>query len=174
MDRKHYSDEHRAFADAFRSFAEKVVVPSYLEWERSGLSPREVFLEAGKDGFLGMAVPEEYGGGGVDDFRFNQAMNEQIAFTGITGTGLGISLHNDICLPYFLAYATEEQKRRWLPGIASGELITAIAMTEPGAGSDLNGIRTTAKRDGDHFVVNGAKTFITNGINADLVITAVR
>jgi len=174
MDRKHYADEHRAFADAFRSFAEKVVAPHYLDWERAGLSPREVFQEAGKNGFLGMAVPEQYGGGGVDDFRFNQAMDEQIAVTGITGTGLGLSLHNDICLPYFLAYATDEQKQRWLPGIASGELITAIAMTEPGAGSDLNGIRTSAKRDGDDYVVNGAKTFITNGINADLVITAVK
>jgi alkylation response protein AidB-like acyl-CoA dehydrogenase len=174
MDRKHYADEHVAFAEAFRAYADKVVAPYYLEWERAGLSPREVFLEAGKGGFLGMAVPEQYGGGGVDDFRFNQAMDEQIAFAGITGTGLGLSLHNDICLPYFLAYADEEQRQRWLPGIASGELITAIAMTEPGAGSDLNGIRTTAKRDGGDYVVNGAKTFITNGINADLVITAVK
>jgi alkylation response protein AidB-like acyl-CoA dehydrogenase len=121
-----------------------------------------------------MAVPEQFGGGGVDDFRFNQAMGEQIAAAGIGGTGLGLSLHNDICLPYFLSYCTDDQRARWLPGIASGELITAIAMTEPGAGSDLAGIRTSARRDGDHYVVNGSKTFITNGINADLVITAVR
>ena len=121
-----------------------------------------------------MAVPEEYGGGGVDDFRFNQVLDEQIAAAGIGGAGLGITLHNDICLPYFLTYTNDEQKQRWLPGIASGELITAVAMTEPGAGSDLAGIRTSAKRDGDHYVVNGSKTFITNGINADLVITAVR
>jgi len=174
MDRKHYADEHRAFAEAFRAFADKVVAPHYLDWERSGLTPREVFAEAGKSGFLGMAVPEQYGGGGVDDFRFNQALNEQIAFAGITGAGLGLSLHNDICLPYFLTYATDEQKQRWLPGIASGELITAIAMTEPGAGSDLNGIRTSAVRDGGDYVVNGAKTFITNGVNADLVIVAVK
>ena len=174
MDRKHYADEHRAFADAFRAFADKVVAPHYLDWERNGLTPREVFLEAGKGGFLGMAVPEQYGGGGVDDFRFNQALNEQIAFAGITGAGLGVSLHNDICLPYFLAYTTDEQKQRWLPGIASGELITAIAMTEPGAGSDLNGIRTSAALDGGDYVVNGAKTFITNGVNADLVIVAVK
>src|SRR5919205_1270167 len=120
MDRKHYADEHVAFADAFRAFAEKVIVPNYLEWERAGLTPREVFQEAGRSGFLGMAVPEQYGGGGVDDFRFNQAFDEQVAFAGVTGSGLGMSLHNDICLPYFLAYATDEQKERWLPGIASG------------------------------------------------------
>jgi alkylation response protein AidB-like acyl-CoA dehydrogenase len=174
MRRRHYEDEHVAFGEAFRAFAEKVIVPHYLEWERAGITPREVYQEAGKGGFLAMAVPEEYGGGGVDDFRFNQAIGEQVAHLGITGSGLGIGLHNDICLPYFLAYTTEEQKRRWLPGIASGELITAIAMTEPGAGSDLAGIRTTARRDGDVYVVNGAKTFITNGINADLVITAVK
>jgi alkylation response protein AidB-like acyl-CoA dehydrogenase len=174
MERKHYDDEHLAFADAFRAFAEKQLVPNYLQWERDGLTPREVFTEAGKSGFLGMAIPEQFGGGGVDDFRFNQALGEQIAVAGIGGTGLGMSLHNDICLPYFLSYCTDEQKQRWLPGIASGELITAVAMTEPGAGSDLAGIRSSAKRDGDSYVVNGSKTFITNGINADLVITAVR
>ncbi|WP_375496806.1 acyl-CoA dehydrogenase family protein [uncultured Jatrophihabitans sp.] len=174
MDRKHYEPEHEAFGDAFRQFVDKVIVPNYLDWERAGIMPREIFQEAGKDGFLGMAVPEELGGGGVDDFRFNQILDEQIAYAGIGGAGLGISLHNDICLPYFLAYCTPEQQQRWLPGIASGELITAVAMTEPGAGSDLSGIRTSAKRDGEHYVVNGSKTFITNGINADLVITAVR
>ena len=174
MDRKHYEPEHEAFGEAFRAFVDKVIVPDYLDWERAGIMPREVFQEAGKDGFLGMAVPDEFGGGGVDDFRFNQILDEQIGYAGIGGAGLGISLHNDICLPYFLAYCTPEQQQRWLPGIASGELITAVAMTEPGAGSDLSGIRTSAKRDGDHYVVNGSKTFITNGINADLVITAVR
>ena len=174
MDRKHYDDDHLAFGEAFRAFAEKEIVPNFLEWERAGISPREVFAAAGRSGFLGMAVPEQHGGGGVDDFRFNQILDEQIAATGIGGTGLGLSLHNDICLPYFLSFTTDEQKQRWLPGIASGELITAVAMTEPGAGSDLAGIRTSAKRDGDHYVVNGSKTFITNGINADLVITAVR
>jgi alkylation response protein AidB-like acyl-CoA dehydrogenase len=174
MDRMHYDADHVAFGEAFRAFADKVVVPNYLDYERAGITPREVFQEAGKGGFLGMAIPEEYGGGGVEDFRFNQILDEQIAAAGITGAGLGISLHNDTCLPYFLSFANDEQKRRWLPGIASGELITAVAMTEPGAGSDLAGMRTSAKRDGDHYVVNGAKTFITNGINADLVITAVK
>jgi len=174
MQRKHYDAEHTAFADAVRTFLDKEVVPHFLDWERDGLTPREMFTAAGRGGFLGMAIPEQYGGGGVDDYRFNQVIGEQVSYAGVTGTGLGITLHNDICLPYFLAYCTEEQKQRWLPGIASGELITAIAMTEPGAGSDLSGIRTSAVLDGDHYVVNGAKTFITNGINADLVITAVR
>jgi alkylation response protein AidB-like acyl-CoA dehydrogenase len=174
VQREHYNDDHVAFGEAFRAFADKKVVPSYLEWEAEGITPREVFQEAGRSGFLGMAVPEQYGGGGVDDFRFNQNMDEQIAAAGIGGSGLGLSLHNDICLPYFLAYCTDEQKQRWFPGIATGQQITAIAMTETGARSEHAGIRTTAKRDGDHFVVNGAKTFITNGINADLVITAVK
>jgi alkylation response protein AidB-like acyl-CoA dehydrogenase len=174
MDRLHYDDDHLAFGEAFRAFTDKVIAPHYLDWEKAGITPREVFQEAGKGGFLGMAVPEEFGGGGVDDFRFNQILDEQIAAAGITGSGLGISLHNDICLPYFLTICTDEQKQRWLPGIASGDLITAVAMTEPGAGSDLSGIRTSAKRDGDSYIVNGSKTFITNGINADLVITAVR
>jgi alkylation response protein AidB-like acyl-CoA dehydrogenase len=174
MQRKHFDADHEAFAEAFRAFADKAIVPNYMDWERAGITPREVFTEAGKSGFLGMQVPEEYGGGGVDDFRFNQALDEQVALAGITGTGLGITLHNDTCLPYFLTYCNDEQKRRWLPGIVSGELITAVAMTEPGAGSDLSGIRTSAKRDGDHYLVNGSKTFITNGINADLVITAVK
>jgi alkylation response protein AidB-like acyl-CoA dehydrogenase len=174
MHRKHYAPEHITFAEAVRAFIDKEMVPNFLEWEQSGTVPRELFQVAGRHGFLGMAVPEEYGGGGVSDFRFNQALNEQMALAGVTGAGLGITLHNDTCLPYFLTYATDQQRRRWLPGIASGELITAVAMTEPGAGSDLSGIRTSAVRDGGEYVVNGAKTFITNGINADLVITAVR
>jgi alkylation response protein AidB-like acyl-CoA dehydrogenase len=174
MHRKHFQAEHEAFADAFRAFVDKAIVPNYLDWEKAGITPREVFTEAGRSGFLGMSVPEEFGGGGVDDFRFNQALDEQIALAGVTGSGLGISLHNDTCLPYFLTFCNDEQRARWLPGIASGELITAVAMTEPGAGSDLSGIRTSANRDGEHYLVNGSKTFITNGINADLVITAVR
>jgi alkylation response protein AidB-like acyl-CoA dehydrogenase len=174
LERNHYDDDHRAFGAAFRAFAAKVIVPNYEDWEHEGITPREVFQEAGRSGFLGMAIPEEHGGGGVDDFRFNQILDEEIADAGITGSGLGLSLHNDTCLPYFLSFANDEQKRRWLPGIASGDLITAVAMTEPGAGSDLAGMRTSARRDGDHYVVNGSKTFITNGINSDLVITAVK
>ncbi|MDQ2749057.1 MAG: acyl-CoA dehydrogenase family protein [Actinomycetota bacterium] len=174
MQRKHYDTDHQAFGEAFRAFADKVIVPNYMEWERAGITPRDVFTEAGKSGFLGMQVPEEYGGGGIEDFRFNQILGEQVSLAGITGSGLGITLHNDTCLPYFLSFCNDEQKQRWLPGIVSGDLITAVAMTEPGAGSDLSGIRTSAKRDGADYIVNGSKTFITNGINADLVITAVR
>jgi alkylation response protein AidB-like acyl-CoA dehydrogenase len=178
MQRDHYDEDHIAFGEAVRTFLNKEVVPHYLEWEAAGAAPRELFTAAGRQGFLGMAVDEQYGGGGVTDFRFNQILNEQIAAAGATGAGLGITLHNDTCLPYFLTYANEEQRERWLPGIVSGELITAVAMTEPGAGSDLSGIRTSARRDGnrdgDDYIVNGSKMFITNGINSDLVITVVR
>ncbi|HEU5268881.1 MAG TPA: acyl-CoA dehydrogenase family protein [Jatrophihabitans sp.] len=174
MQRKHYDPDQLAFADAVRTFIAKEIQPHYLEWEGAGLAPRELFAAAGNNGFLGLQIPEQYGGGGVDDFRFNQILGEELALAGIGGAGLGLTLHNDICLPYFLRYCTEEQKQRWLPGIASGELITAVAMTEPGAGSDLAGIRTSARADGSDLIVNGTKTFITNGINADLVITAVR
>ncbi len=121
-----------------------------------------------------MQVPEAYGGPGVADFRFNQIIGEELSLAGNAGSGLGLSLHNDICLPYFLDLCDEAQKRRWLPGIADGSLITAVAMTEPEMGSDLASLRTTARRQDDAYVVNGSKTFITNGINADLVITAVK
>jgi alkylation response protein AidB-like acyl-CoA dehydrogenase len=174
MDRKHYDEDHLAFAEAFRAFVDKSIAPHHLEWERDGLVPREIFAAAGRSGFLGMQVPEAFGGGGSADFRFNQALDEQVSLAGVTGSGMGMILHNDTCLPYFLSYANDEQRQRWLPGIASGELITAVAMTEPGAGSDLSGIRTSARREGGDYVVNGAKTFITNGINSDLVITVVR
>lgn len=167
-----YDDEHEAFRDSFRSFLESRVVPQYAQWERDGIVPRKVFREAGDLGFLGMEIPAEYGGGGVSDFRFNAVIAEEIARTGTVS--VGINLHNDICVPYFLAYANDEQRARWLPGLASGELIAAIAMTEPGTGSDLAGIGTTAALDGDHYVLNGSKTFISNGHNADLVIVAAR
>ncbi len=174
MDRTLFGAEHDLFRTSFRQFVDKEMVPHHLEWERAGIVDRELFRAAGSHGFLGMAIPEEYGGGGVDDFRYNLVIVEETQRAGIGGAGLGITLHNDICLPYFLRYCDDEQRRRWLPGIASGELITAIAMTEPGIGSDLASMATTAIRDGDGYVVNGSKTFITNGINADLVITAVK
>ena len=174
MRRHLFDDEHEAFRDSFRRFLEKEVVPHHDQWERDGIVPHEVFAAAGADGFVGMAVPEEYGGGGVDDFRFNVVLAEETSRVGASGFGLGLGLHNDIVLPYFLSFTTDEQKARWLPGIASGELVTAIAMTEPGIGSDLASMRTTATRDGDAYVVDGSKTFITNGINADLVVTAVK
>jgi alkylation response protein AidB-like acyl-CoA dehydrogenase len=169
-----FESEHDAFRESFAAFAAKELVPDYSQWEADGIVPREVFRRAGEFGFLGMAIPERYGGGGVDDFRFNQVLAEEGAYAGVTGAIAGMTLHNDVCLPYFTEYCTPEQAERWLPGIASGELITAIAMTEPGTGSDLAGIATTAIRDGDEYVVNGSKTFITNGINADLVIVVAK
>ena len=169
-----FEPEHEAFRESFARFVAKELVPDYLQWEADGIVPREVYRRAGEFGFLGMAIPEQYGGGGVDDFRFNQVLAEEGAAAGVTGAIAGITLHNDVCLPYFTEYCTPEQAERWMPGIASGELITAIAMTEPGTGSDLAGIATTAIRDGDEFVVNGSKTFITNGINADLVVVVAK
>jgi alkylation response protein AidB-like acyl-CoA dehydrogenase len=138
------------------------------------MMPREVFQKAGEKNMLAMAAPEEFGGMGLDDYRFNQVIVEEGSYAGVTGCLLGLSLHNDICLPYFLEYCTDEQKERWLPGIVDGTLITALAMTEPGIGSDLASMGTKATRDNGHYVVDGSKTFITNGINADLVITAVK
>jgi long-chain-acyl-CoA dehydrogenase len=174
MRRDLFEEEHEALRASFRAWLDKEVVPHHLEWEQAGIVPHELFAAAGRHGFLGMAIPEQYGGGGVDDFRYNLVIGEEVQAAGVGGAGLGLTLHNDICLPYFLRYCTDEQRERWLPGIASGELVTAIAMTEPGIGSDLASMSTTALRDGDDYVVNGSKTFITNGINADLVITAVK
>jgi alkylation response protein AidB-like acyl-CoA dehydrogenase len=177
MRRHLFGDVHEDFRASFRTFLEREVIGEegrYGEWERAGIVPREVFARAGRGGFLGMAVPESHGGAGAEDFRFNLVIGEETQRAGVGSFGLGVTLHNDICLPYFLGYCNEEQRDRWLPGIASGELITAIAMTEPGIGSDLAGLSTRALRDGEHYLVDGAKTFITNGINADLVITAVK
>jgi alkylation response protein AidB-like acyl-CoA dehydrogenase len=177
MRRSLFEDVHEDFRASFRTFLEREVVGDegrYGEWERAGIVPREVFALAGRGGFLGMAVPERFGGAGVEDFRFNVVIGEETQRAGVGSFGLGITLHNDICLPYFLSYCSEEQRERWLGGIAAGELVTALAMTEPGIGSDLAGMTTRARREGEHYVVDGTKTFITNGINADLVIVAVK
>jgi alkylation response protein AidB-like acyl-CoA dehydrogenase len=174
MRRTQFTEEHDLFRESFHTFVEREIAPHDLEWNEAGVVSRDLFAKAGAAGFIGMAVPEEFGGSGVDDFRYSQVVAEELQYAGVAAAGLGLTLHTDICLPYFLSLATDEQRARWLPGIASGELITAIAMTEPGIGSDLASMSTSAIRDGDHFVVNGAKTFITNGINADLVITAVK
>ena len=174
MQRTLFDDTHEEFRSSFRSFLAKEAAPNHARWEADGIVDRDLFTAAGANGFLGMEVPEEYGGGGVRDFRFNVVIAEEIQRADVNAAGLGLTLHNDICLPYFLHLTDDEQKARWLPGICAGELITAVAMTEPGIGSDLASMTTTAIRDGDHYVVNGSKTFITNGINADLVITAVK
>jgi alkylation response protein AidB-like acyl-CoA dehydrogenase len=174
VERGLFDDVHEQFRTAFATFVEREMVPNRDRWESSGIVDRELFTAAGASGFLGIDVPEEYGGGGVADFRFNVVIAEELQGADVNAAGLGVTLHNDICLPYFLHQTSDEQKRRWLPGICSGDLITAVAMTEPGIGSDLASMSTTAVRDGDHYVVNGSKTFITNGINADVVITAVK
>ena len=169
-----FDDDHELFRDSVRAFIDKEIVPHADDWERAGVVDKAMFRKAGANGFLGMEIPEEHGGGGVDDFRFNVIIDEEIQRAGVFASGMCITLHNDICLPYITNLADDDQKARWLPGIASGELMTAIAMTEPSTGSDLAGIRTTALRDGDSYVVNGSKTFITNGINADLVVVAAK
>ena len=169
-----YNEDHVAFADSFRRFVAQEITPDYLKWEAEGIAPRSLYKKAGDNGFIGMAIPHEFAGGGSHDFRFNSVIAEELAYAGIGGAGQGLTLHNDITTPYFTDICNDEQKARWLPGIASGELITAIAMTEPGTGSDLAGIATTARRDGDRYILNGSKTFITNGINSDLVIVAAK
>jgi alkylation response protein AidB-like acyl-CoA dehydrogenase len=169
-----FDEDHEMFRDSVRRFLAKEVVPFNDEWERGGIVDRTMFQRFGENGFLGMAVPEEFGGGGVADFRYNTIIAEEVQAAGVNAAGAGVQLHNDVCVPYFTDLTTDEQKQRWLPGICSGELITAIAMTEPGTGSDLASITTTAIRDGDHYVVNGSKIFITNGINSDLVVVVVK
>ncbi|MEU5952656.1 acyl-CoA dehydrogenase family protein [Streptomyces sp. NPDC047525] len=172
MKRQIFSAEHEAFRETVRTFLAKEVLPHYEEWEKDGIVSRDAWRAAGKQGLLGLAVPEEYGGGGNEDFRYSAVLAEE--FTRAGASGLALGLHNDIIGPYLTSLATEDQKRRWLPGFCSGEIITAIAMTEPGAGSDLQGIRTTATDQGDHWLLNGSKTFISNGILADLVVVVAK
>ena len=167
-----YEAEHEAFRDAVRAFVAKHVTPFHDAWERDGVVDRSVWLEGGAQGLLGTDVPEQYGGGGVADFRYNCVVGEELTRAG--ASGVGFTLHNDVMAPYLLHLTTEEQKARWLPPFVRGEMITAIAMTEPGAGSDLQGLRTTARRDGDAWVLSGSKTFITNGVLADLVLVVAR
>jgi long-chain-acyl-CoA dehydrogenase len=177
MRRTLLDDVHEDFRESFRTFLAREVLGEegrYGEWEREGIVPREVFARAGAGGFLAMAVPEAYGGAGAGDFRFNVVIGEECQLAGVGSFGLGITLHNDICLPYLLHYCSPEQRARWLPRIVTGELITALAMTEPGIGSDLASMNTRAIRDGEEYVLDGSKTFITNGINADLVIVAAK
>ncbi len=167
-----YEAGHEDLRQTVRTWLEKNVAPHHDRWERDGIVPREVWLSGGEQGLLGFDVDERFGGGGVRDFRYNAVLDEEV--TRIGASGLGFGLHNDVVAPYLRDLCTEEQAARWLPGFCRGELVTAIAMTEPGTGSDLQAIRTTARRDGDAWVLSGAKTFITNGINADLVIVVAR
>ena len=174
MRRTIFDDEHDMFRESVRSFIDKEIAPNHEKWEQNGKVDKEMFQKAGSTGFLGMAIPEEYGGGGVEDFRYNSIINEEIQLAGVVGSGMCITLHNDVCLPYFINYCNEEQADRWMPGLANGNLMSAIAMTEPAIGSDLASMGTSARPEGNGYVVNGSKTFITNGINSDLIITAVK
>jgi alkylation response protein AidB-like acyl-CoA dehydrogenase len=174
MTRDLFDDIHEAFRDAFRSFVATEIVPYHEAWEDAGRVDRGMFAEAGARGFLGMAVPERYGGLGQPDFRFNVIISEELQRANVIGSGTCITLHNDIVLPYFLNATTEEQRQRWLPGMVTGQRMGAISMSEPGAGSDLASIRTSATRDGDHYVISGSKTFVTNGLNSDIIVVAVK
>jgi alkylation response protein AidB-like acyl-CoA dehydrogenase len=172
MQKTLYTEDNEAFRDTARGFVERYIAPFHDRWESDGIVDRGVWVEAGKHGLLGFELPEEYGGGGVLDFRYNAVLIEEIVRAQASGIGFG--LHNDVVAPYLSRLATDEQKERWFKGFCSGEIISAIAMTEPAAGSDLQGIKTNAKRDGDNWVLNGSKTFITNGINSDLVIVVAQ
>jgi len=171
MEILNYSEEHRIFRNSLRRYLEREVIPHVEEWEEAGIVPKSAWQGMGAQGFLGMGVPEEYGGLGAD-FLYSVIVTEEMVRT--NHSGLAASLHSDIIVPYIVAFASEEQKRRYLPGCVSGDIITAIAMTEPNTGSDLAAMRTTAVADGDDFVINGQKTFISNGINCDLLILAAR
>lgn len=165
-----FRDDHEHFREQARRFLEREVVPFHAQWEKDGVVPKSVWRKAGAEGLLNTMLPEPYGGGG--DFGHSAVMLEETARAG--ASGLGFSLHSDIVAPYIHAYGSEEQKQRWLPAMARGELIGAIAMTEPGTGSDLKNVRTTARREGDEYVLNGSKTFITNGMNSELVVVVVK
>jgi acyl-CoA dehydrogenase len=174
MRRTVFNEDHEAFRETIRDFIAAEVVPYYEEWREAGQAPREFYKKLGELGIFGIEVPEEYGGAGETSFKFNAIITEETARAGVSFGGSGV--HTALCLPYLLKYATEEQKRRWLPPFISGDMMTAIAMTEPGTGSDLAGMKTTAKlsEDGTHYVLNGAKTFITGGVLADRVLVCAR
>ncbi|QKT09423.1 acyl-CoA dehydrogenase family protein [Rhodococcus sp. W8901] len=174
MQRRHFEADHQAYRESVREFLAREIEPHYERWETDKLIDRSAWTAAGRFGMVGLGVPEEFGGSGVTDYRFRHVVAEEIARTAVTSFGSGLSVHDDIVIPYIVHLGTEEQKRRWLPGMAAGDLIGAIAMTEPGAGSDLQGVKTSAVRDGDEWVINGQKTFITNGIHADIVIVVCR
>lgn len=172
MARTLFSEEHELFRDSLRQFLAREVLPYHAAWEAAGVVDRAVWRRAGAAGFLGLGVPERFGGGGPADFRFNVIVGEEITRAG--ASGVAFALHNDVVLPYLLRLADADQQARWLPGTVTGETITAIAMTEPGAGSDLAAITTAARRDGRNYLISGAKTFISNGQLADLVIVVAR
>lgn len=169
-----FDEDHDGFRDVVRKFVEKEVVPNLDRWAAEGRVDRELYKKAGETGILGMSAPERFGGGGVDDFRFNAIVIEELARVGASAIVMALCGFNDLVAPYFIAFGSNEQNEKWLAPMIAGEKVGAIAMTEPGTGSDLAGIATTARLDGDHFVLNGAKTFISNGILADYFIVVAR
>ena len=172
MRRTIFDDEHRSFRESARAFMTREAVPHTEEWEAAGIIDRSFWVKAAESGFVGFEAPEQYGGLGISDFRFNAILDEEVAYAGAVGDNF--SLENDIIAPYLVELTNEEQKERWLPGFTKGDLIVAIAMTEPGAGSDLQAMSASAQRDGDDYLLNGSKTFVTSGLQADLVIVAAR
>ena len=172
MPRRLFDPEHESFGDAFRAFLTREILANYSTWEKARMVSRAAWTAAGNQGFLCMDVPEEYGGSGVTDFRYNLIITEELSRVG--AAGVGYPLHTDIVVPYLTKYGSAEQKRRWLPAAVAGDCITAIAMSEPAAGSDLQGIQTAAVRQGDHYLLNGQQTFISNGILSDLIIVVAR
>ena len=172
MQAQFLTDEHIMFRDAFRKFIEREVNPHREAWDADGKVDRDLWRKAGAQGFLAMDVPEEYGGLGADDYRFMAILSEEISYAGYPA--LGFPIHSDMVVPYISTFGNEEQKQRWLPGMVSGDIIAAVGMTEPNTGSDLKSIQTTAVRQGDHYIVNGQKTFISNGIHADVTVAAVK
>jgi acyl-CoA dehydrogenase len=174
MARPIFTDEQDDLRESFARYLDAEVVPHYETWEAGGRIPRAVLGRVGELGFFGFSVMEQFGGLGVEDFRFNAVINEEAARRGLAAFALAVTMQNDVALPYYTELCDAEQQARWLPGIVTGELMLAIAMSEPGTGSDLQAVKTRAVRCGDAYIVNGAKTFITNGLNAELIITAVR
>jgi alkylation response protein AidB-like acyl-CoA dehydrogenase len=173
MRRSLFLEEHEQFRDSVRSFVERELAPHAERFRAERAIDRKAWLRAGEQGFLGFMVPERFGGGGTDDFRFNAVLSEEFARLGYAYAS-SFGINTDVVSPYLLELTTEEQKHRWLPAFCAGTLVTAIAITEPGTGSDVAAIRTTARRDGDSWIVNGSKTFITNGIGSDLVLVVAR
>ena len=173
MRRSIYDEDHEAFRSSVQEFLERQVKPNLEEHQANKQIPRDFWIEAGKQGFLGLEVPEQYGGSEAGDYRFNAVLTEELSKVNMALPSC-VGIHADICAPYLVHLTSEEQKERWLPGFCSGEILTAIGMTEPSGGSDLAALKTTAVKDGDDFIVNGSKTFITNGYSADLMLVAAR
>ncbi|WP_288371558.1 acyl-CoA dehydrogenase family protein [uncultured Algoriphagus sp.] len=174
LPRKLFNEEHELFRQSVRDFIAREITPYNAEWEKQKMVSRESWKKLGENGFLGMQAPEELGGMNIQDFRYNAILIEELGLSGCSGPAIGYPLHSDIVMPYILHYGTPEAKQKYIPGMVSGDLIGAVAMTEPGAGSDLQGMRTSAVDQGDHYLVNGSKTFITNGYLSDVVVVAVK